>query len=72
MGGYVASFAALSQSLSRGIPLGVAYAIWSAVGVALIVLISWIFFSEPLSWVQVIGMLLVIAGVGLLELGGNH
>lgn len=71
VGGYVASFAALSQSLSRGIPLGVAYAIWSAVGVALIVLISWIFFSEPLSWVQVIGIVLVIAGVGLLELGGK-
>ncbi|MHB1234835.1 MAG: DMT family transporter [Microbacteriaceae bacterium] len=70
--GYAASFAALSQSLSRGIPLGVAYAIWSAVGVVLIVLISWVFFSESLTWVQIVGMLLVIAGVGLLELGGKH
>ena len=35
--GYIVSFVALSQSLSRGVPLGVAYAIWSAVGVVLIV-----------------------------------
>ncbi len=70
--GYLASFAALSQSLGRGVPLGVAYAIWSAVGVALIVIISWIFFHEALTWVQVVGIVLLIAGVGLLEIGGRH
>jgi small multidrug resistance pump len=70
--GYLASFAALSQSLTRGVPLGVAYAIWSAVGVVLIVLISWLFFHESLTWIQVAGIVLVIAGVGLLELGGKH
>ncbi|WP_426515946.1 DMT family transporter [Diaminobutyricibacter sp. McL0618] len=70
--GYLASFAALSQSLTRGVPLGVAYAIWSAVGVVLIVLISWVFFHESLTWVQLVGIVLVIAGVGLLELGGKH
>jgi small multidrug resistance pump len=70
--GYVASFVALSQSLSRGVPLAIAYAIWSAVGVAAIALISWVFFKEPLTWVQVAGLVLVIGGVGLLELGGKH
>jgi small multidrug resistance pump len=70
--GYVASFAALSQALGRGVPLGIAYAIWSAVGVAAIALISWIFFKEPLTWVQIAGLVLVIGGVGLLELGGRH
>ncbi len=70
--GYIVSFVALSQSLSRGVPLGVAYAIWSAVGVVLIVLISWLFFSESLTWVQLAGIVLVIGGVGLLELGGRH
>lgn len=70
--GYLASFAALSQSLTRGVPLGVAYAIWSAVGVVLIVLISWLFFHESLTWVQLVGIMLVIGGVGLLELGGRH
>ena len=69
--GYVASFVALSQSLARGVPLGVAYAIWSAVGVVAIVLISWVFFKESLTWVQIAGIALVILGVGLLELGGR-
>ena len=70
--GYVASFVALSQSLSRGVPLAIAYAIWSAVGVAAIAVISWVFFKEPLTWVQIAGLVLVIGGVGLLELGGKH
>jgi small multidrug resistance pump len=70
--GYIASFVALAQALARGVPLGIGYAIWAAVGVALIALISWVFFRESLTWVQVIGIVLVIAGVGLLELGGKH
>jgi small multidrug resistance pump len=70
--GYIASFVALAQALARGVPLGIGYAIWAAVGVALIALISWVFFRESLTWVQVIGIALVIAGVGLLELGGKH
>ena len=70
--GYVASFFALSQSLSRGVPLGVAYAIWSAVGVAAIAIISWVFFKESLTWVQILGLVLLIGGVGLLELGGRQ
>lgn len=70
--GYVASFAALSRSLALGVPLGIAYAIWSAIGVVLIVLISWLFFKETLSWVQIVGLVLVIGGVGLLELGARH
>ncbi len=68
--GYLASFVALSLALGRGVPLGIAYAIWSAVGVVAIVAISWIFFKESLTWVQIVGIVLVIGGVGLLELGG--
>lgn len=70
--GYVASFSALGQSLSRGVPLGIAYAIWSGIGVVCIVLVSWLFFKESLTWPQIVGLVLVIAGVGLLELGGKH
>ncbi len=67
--GYVLSFVMLAGALSRGVPLGVGYAIWSAVGVVLVVIVSWIFFQESLTWLQLAGMVLVIAGVGLLELG---
>ncbi|GAA4556818.1 multidrug efflux SMR transporter [Pseudonocardia xishanensis] len=67
--GYGTAFFSLSQALARGVPIGVAYGIWAAVGVALIALIGALFLSEPLSWVQVGGIVLVIAGVLALELG---
>ena len=37
--GYVVAFGALSQALVRGMPVGVAYGVWSAIGVALVALI---------------------------------
>ena len=70
--GYILAFTMLSQSLSRGVPLGIAYAIWAGVGVVLVALISWLIFHEPLSLVQVGGIVLVVAGVAMLELGGKH
>ncbi len=70
--GYVFAFAMLSQTLSRGVPLGIAYAIWAGVGVVLVALISWLAFGELLTWQQLLGMALVVGGVVLLELGGRH
>lgn len=70
--GYIGSFVLLAQSLSRGVPLGISYAIWAGVGVVLVVVISWILFKESLSFLQICGVVLVIGGVGLLELGGKH
>jgi small multidrug resistance pump len=69
--GYAVAFYALSQSLSRGMVLAVAYGVWSAAGVALIAVIGATVLHEPLSWVQVGGVALVIAGVLALELGGS-
>ena len=70
--GYAVAFTMLSLSLGKGIPLGIAYAIWAGVGVVLVALISWFVFHEPLSLVQVGGIVLVVAGVTMLELGGKH
>jgi len=70
--GYVGAFFLLSQSLTRGVPLGIAYAVWAGVGVVLVVLISWLLFKESLTWLQIVGMVLVVGGVVLLELGGKH
>ncbi|HEY0261109.1 MAG TPA: multidrug efflux SMR transporter [Lacisediminihabitans sp.] len=70
--GYVGAFAALSQSLSKGVPLGIAYAVWAGVGVVLVAVISWLFFKESLTLLQLAGMVLVIGGVTMLELGGKH
>jgi len=70
--GYVLAFAMLSLALGKGIPLGIAYAIWAGIGVVLVALISWLIFHEPLSLLQVAGIVLVVGGVTLLELGGKH
>jgi small multidrug resistance pump len=72
VGAYVLAFYSLSQALSRGLPVGVAYGIWAATGVAAIAVIGVLFLGESLSWVQVGGIGLVIAGVLALELGGAH
>jgi small multidrug resistance pump len=70
--GYAVAFTALSLSLGKGVPLGIAYAIWAGIGVVLVALISWLVFHEPLSLMQVAGIVLVVGGVTLLELGGKH
>jgi small multidrug resistance pump len=70
--GYIASFVLLSITLRAGVPLGIAYAIWAGAGVVVVAVISWLVFHESLTWQQIVGMVLVIGGVGLLELGGRH
>lgn len=67
--GYGVAFWGLSQALSRGMALGVAYGVWAAVGVALVALIGALFLGESLTWVQVGGIVLVIGGVLALEMG---
>ncbi|MEP6477880.1 MAG: multidrug efflux SMR transporter [Rhodoglobus sp.] len=69
--GYIFAFVMLAQTLQKGVPLGIAYAIWAGVGVVLVAIISWVVFHEMLTWTQVIGMGLVVAGVVLLELGAT-
>jgi small multidrug resistance pump len=69
--GYVLSFVLLSVTLRAGVPLGIAYAIWAGAGVVVVAVISWLVFHESLTWQQIVGMVLVIAGVGLLELGSS-
>ena len=69
--GYATGLFFLSLTL-RSIPVGIAYAIWAGVGVLLVVVISWLFFTESLTLVQIAGMVLVIGGVTMLELGAQH
>lgn len=72
IGGYIIAFASLGRSLAAGMPLAVGYAIWAALGVALVAMISWLVFKEPLTLVQIGGLAMVLGGVLLLELGGRH
>jgi small multidrug resistance pump len=67
--GYGVAFVALAMVLKLGLPVGVAYAIWAAAGVAAVALIGVLFLHEPLNITMIGGLLLVIGGVVLIELG---
>jgi small multidrug resistance pump len=51
-------------------PVGIAYGVWTAFGVALVALIARVLFAEPLTWVMVAGIALIVAGVLTIELAG--
>lgn len=70
--GYIAAFALLSGSLAAGMPLGVAYGIWTAAGVALTALASRVLFEEPITPLMAAGIAMIGAGVLLIELGASH
>ena len=65
--GYGLSFHFLSLTL-RTIPLGIAYAIWSGVGVALVSLVGWVIYRQSLDVGALVGMTLIVAGVVVLNL----
>lgn len=69
--GYAVSFVLLSAALAYGVPLGVAYGIWSAVGVALTAVASRVLFKEPLTLLMSGGIVLIIGGVLLIELASS-
>ncbi len=64
--GYAAAFYFLSLTL-KVIPVAVAYAIWSGVGVGLIALIGWLVYGQALNLPAVAGLALIVAGVVLLN-----
>lgn len=70
--GYVVAFALLSKALQQGMPLGVAYGIWSAIGTGLVAVFSVVIFDEALGLIQVGGLALVMVGVFALEFGAGH
>lgn len=69
--GYIVAFALLSLALTRDVPLGVAYGIWAAIGVAAVAVLSSPLFGESLIAIQVGGLVLVIAGIVALEAGAT-
>lgn len=69
--GFIAAFGFLSAVLRQGMPLGVAYGIWGALGVASTAVLSAVIFGEALTGVMALGMALVIVGVLVVELGSH-
>ena len=64
--GYCLAFYFLSLTLDT-IPIGVAYAIWSGVGIASLAVISVLFFDQRIDAAALFGMGLIIAGVIVLR-----
>lgn len=70
--GYLGAFSLLPQVLKRGVPLGVAYGIWAASGVALTALLSAVLFGDPLTPTMLAGIALIILGVLAVEIGSQR
>jgi len=64
--GYAVAFYFLALTL-RDIPVGIAYAIWSGVGIVLISLVGALFFKQHLDGPALLGIALIIAGVVVMN-----
>lgn len=62
---YAVAFYCLALTL-RTMPVGIAYAVWSGVGIALIALIGWVLFGQALDGAALVGIALIVAGVAVL------
>src|SRR5687768_4145084 len=69
--GYGLSFWMLALVL-RDMPIGLTYAVWAAVGTALIAAIGIVAFGEPATTLKLASLGLIIAGVVGLNLAGSH
>lgn len=65
--GYAVAFYFLALTL-RTMPVGVAYAVWSGVGIFLVTVIAWIFYQQKLDWAALIGIGLIVSGVLVMNL----
>ncbi|MEZ0168036.1 SMR family transporter [Microvirga sp. TS319] len=65
--GYGVAFYFLSLTL-KVMPIGIAYAIWSGLGIVLISAMAWALYGQKLDLPAVIGMALIVAGVLVINL----
>lgn len=69
--GYFTAFFMLTRVLRAGVPVGVAYGIWGAVGTALIAAIAAVIFDDPFTMPIVVGIAMIITGVLMVEFGSH-
>jgi small multidrug resistance pump len=67
---YGICFYFLTLALKK-VDLGIAYAIWSGVGTALIATIGVLYFREPVTILKIVGIVAIIGGVVALNLSGG-
>lgn len=64
--GYGVAFYCLSLVL-KSVPVGIAYAVWSGLGIVLITAVAWLLYGQRIDLAGLIGMGLIIAGVVVLN-----
>ena len=64
---YAAAFYLLSLTM-RSVPVGIIYALWSALGIVLITLIGWVYYRQVLDAPALVGLALIVAGVTVINL----
>ena len=64
---YVAAFYALSLTL-KTVPLGIAYGVWSGVGIVLVSAVGWVLYDQRLDAAALLGIGLILAGVLVIHL----
>ena len=67
---YAVSFYLLALTL-KYMPVGVMYAIWSGMGIVFIALIAWVVFGQKLDAPAIIGMMMITAGIIIINLFSN-
>jgi small multidrug resistance pump len=70
--GYTGAFVLLTLVLRAGMPIGVTYGIWGAMGTAGTAVLAALIFGDRFTWPIAGGIALIIAGVLLVELGSQH
>ena len=65
--GYGLAFYCLSLTL-KTVPVGVAYAVWSGLGIVLITLAGYVLYRQRIDAAALIGMALIVAGVAVIQL----
>lgn len=65
--GYGIAFFLLSL-VTRTIPVGIVYAVWSGAGIVLVALAGWLLFGQKLDFPAVLGLAMIIAGVLIINL----
>jgi small multidrug resistance pump len=64
--GYAVAFYCLSLVL-KTLPVGIAYAVWSGLGIVLITLVAFFMYGQKIDLAGLLGMGLIVAGVVVLN-----
>lgn len=65
--GYAVAFYGLSVAI-KSIPVGVAYGIWSGMGIVLVSVLAFFIYKQSLSTIQIIGLAMIVVGVLVVNL----